>query len=101
MTAVLDALADPRRREIIDVMARSGQATATTLAAEVDVSRQAIAKHLGVLADAGLVASARQGREVLYVLRPAPLEATARWMKDAAAVWDRRLDALKRAAEES
>ena len=64
---VLAALADPTRRDVLAaVAARSGTATATDLAAELPVTRQAIAKHLGVLAHAGLVTSTRQGREAHY-----------------------------------
>ncbi|AKU18627.1 ArsR family transcriptional regulator [Luteipulveratus mongoliensis] len=99
MTAVFAALADPRRREVLDVLARAGRVSATTIAADLTVTRQAVTKHLVVLVDAGLATSSRHGREVLYEVRAAPLDAAARWLQDAAAVWDRRLDALKRAAE--
>ena len=64
---VLAALADPTRRDVLAaVAARAGTATATELAAELPVTRQAIAKHLTVLADAGLVTSVRHGREARY-----------------------------------
>ncbi|MDE9366694.1 metalloregulator ArsR/SmtB family transcription factor [Luteipulveratus sp. YIM 133132] len=99
VAAVFAALADPRRREVVDVIARTGRASATAIAADLTVTRQAVAKHLVVLAEAGLVTSHRSGREVMYELRPAPLDAAARWLTSAAAVWDRRLAALKVAAE--
>jgi len=63
------------------------------------VSRQAVVKHLNVLEEAGLVTAGRAGREVLYRLRSTPLDASARWLTDLAATWDRRLEAVKRAAE--
>jgi DNA-binding transcriptional ArsR family regulator len=63
------------------------------------VSRQAVVKHLQVLEAAGLVQAARAGREVLYSVRPEPLDASARWLAELSAAWDRRLAAIKRAAE--
>ncbi|WP_327237778.1 metalloregulator ArsR/SmtB family transcription factor [Streptomyces sp. NBC_01317] len=96
---VLSALADPTRRRILDALAARGEATATVLAAELPVSRQAIVKHLAVLDRAGLVAGRRAGREARYAVRPAGLGATARWMDRIAAEWDGRLSAIKRLAE--
>ncbi|GAB2884611.1 ArsR/SmtB family transcription factor [Streptomyces mayteni] len=96
---VLVALADPTRRRLLDALAEAGQASATTLAGRLPVSRQAVVKHLQVLLDAGLVSGGRAGREVLYRVRPAPLDASARWLDELSASWDRRLAALKRAAE--
>ncbi|SDK59481.1 ArsR/SmtB family transcription factor [Nonomuraea jiangxiensis] len=96
---VLGALADPTRRLLLDALAEKGQASATTLAGRLPVSRQAVVKHLQVLEEAGLVRGVRAGREVLYTVRPAPLDASARWLADLATAWDRRLTALKRAAE--
>lgn len=99
VAAVFAALADPRRREVLDVLARVDGVSATAIAAELTVTRQAVAKHLQVLSEAGLVISSKAGREVRYAVRPAPLLAAARWLEGAAAVWDRRLEALKVAAE--
>ncbi len=98
---VLAALADPTRRRLLDLLAAHGQATATTLAAGLPVSRQAVVKHLTVLDAAGLVEGVKAGREVRYAVRPAALDATARWMAALAAEWDRRLTKIKRFAEES
>jgi DNA-binding transcriptional ArsR family regulator len=96
---VLVALADATRRRVLDHLAAHGEATATMLAAELPVSRQAVVKHLAVLDQAGLVSSRRIGREVRYALHPQPLDATARWMAGLAAEWDARLAAIKRIAE--
>jgi DNA-binding transcriptional ArsR family regulator len=96
---VLAALADPTRRRLLGALAEEGQASASRLAARLPVSRQAIAKHLQLLEQAGLVSGGRHGREVLYQVETDSLEASARWMADLAATWDRRLNALKRAAE--
>jgi len=97
--AVLAALADPTRRRLLDVLTAKGEASATSLAVGLPVTRQAVLKHLAVLDAAGLVSSRRSGREVLYAVAPRQLAATARWMADLAARWDRRLADLKRMAE--
>jgi DNA-binding transcriptional ArsR family regulator len=97
--SVLVALADSTRRQLLVLLAAQGEATATTLAARLPVSRQAVVKHLAVLDAAGLVSGSRVGREVRYAVRPAALDATARWMAALAASWDRRLASIKRVAE--
>ncbi|WP_436840514.1 ArsR/SmtB family transcription factor [Streptomyces flavofungini] len=96
---VLAALADPTRRRLLDLLAARGEATATRLADQLPVSRQAVVKHLAVLDAAGLVSGNRVGREMRYAVRPAALDVTARWMAALAADWDRRLAAVKRIAE--
>lgn len=96
---VLTALADPTRRRVLDAVASHGAATATRIAAELPVSRQAVVKHLAILDRAGLVAGHRQGREMLYAVQPESLDATAHWISDLAAEWDRRLTRIKLMAE--
>jgi len=78
-----------------------GEATATTLAGDLPVTRQAVANHLAVLERAGLVEGRRSGREVRYAVRPEQLDAATRWMSRVAAEWDDRLGAIKRLAESS
>ena len=95
------AVADPTRRRLLDVLLAQREATATTLARELPVTRQAVAKHLAVLDRAGLVEGDRRGREVRYVVRPKRLDAAARAMARVAAQWDERLLAIKRIAESS
>lgn len=99
ISAVLVALADQTRRALLDVLVDEGSASATVLATRLPVSRQAVLKHLNVLTEAELVESDRVGREVRYHVRPAALDASARWLADLAATWDRRLAMLKRIAE--
>ena len=94
---VFAALADTSRRFIVEALAERGDATATELASELPVTRQAVAKHLGALADAGLIAGARTGRETRYRLTPGPLADAAEWMTRVGADWDERLAALERA----
>ena len=96
---VLAALADPTRRRVLESVAVRGEATATMVATELPISRQAIVKHLAILDRAGLVASRKQGREMRYSVRPERLDATAQWMGDLAAEWDARLARIKHLAE--
>jgi ArsR family transcriptional regulator, cadmium/lead-responsive transcriptional repressor len=93
------AVADPTRRRLLDVLLARGDATATTLAGELPVTRQAVAKHLAVLDRAGLVAGERRGREVRYAVRPDRLDAATQALARVAAAWDGRLAAIKRLAE--
>jgi DNA-binding transcriptional ArsR family regulator len=93
------AIGDPTRRRVLDLILDRGEATATVVAGELPVTRQAVAKHLLVLDRAGLVKARREGREVLYVVRPQRLDAAARSIASVAEQWDARLVAIKRIAE--
>lgn len=96
MDGVFAALADPTRRAVLERLLADGPATATALAPDFPVTRQAVVKHLTVLADAGLVAPQRAGREVRYEARTAPLVDAATWLASAGAQWDKRLARLAR-----
>lgn len=96
MGPVFLALADPHRRYVVETLAERGDATATELAAELPVTRQAVAKHLVALRDAGLVEATRAGREMRYRLTPRPLDDAASWIERVGAQWDARLAALRR-----
>jgi DNA-binding transcriptional ArsR family regulator len=96
---VLAALADPMRRRLLDRLADHGETTATVLATELPVTRQAVVQHLAVLGQVQLVRSQRSGRERRYTVHPEPLTATARWMTQVAAQWDSRLATIKMLAE--
>jgi DNA-binding transcriptional ArsR family regulator len=95
------AMADPTRRKLLDLLVARGQATATTLTADMPVSRQAISKHLSLLQQVGLIDSHRQGREVRYEVREQRLAEATRALSDVANRWDRRLRAIKQLAEQS
>ena len=97
--ALWAAVADPMRRRLLDALLAHGEATATTLAGELPVTRQAVAKHLAVLDRAGLVEGRRQGREVRYAVRPERLDDATQWLARVAAEWDARLATIKRLAE--
>jgi DNA-binding transcriptional ArsR family regulator len=91
---VFDALSDPNRRYVVEALAGRETATATELAAELPVTRQAVAKHLAALNEAGLVESRREGRETRYELTPQPLAGALDWMADVGGQWDARLARL-------
>lgn len=104
MTAQADdelwsAVADPSRRQILDLLVSDGEASASRLAGRVPFSRQAVAKHLAVLEEARCVSRRKQGREVLYQVEADRLVQAAQAMAELAARWDRRLGAIKRLAE--
>ena len=93
---VFVALADPTRRGILAALASGGPATATDLAVQLPISRQAIAKHLALLAEAGLVtAEAGERRRVRYRLRSAPMQVAQQFLAALARDWDTALDALQ------
>ena len=94
--AVFGALSDPTRRRLLSLLDERGEASATELARELPVSRQAVVKHLGALGGAGLVASRRDGREVLFRPTPEPMSDAMAWMTTVGAQWDERLAALQR-----
>ena len=87
---VFAALADARRRELLELLASGPGASAGGLAAALPVSRQAVAQHLAVLEEAHLVTRRRAGRQVLFTVRPESLIATAGWLTDRAAAWETR-----------
>ncbi len=93
---VFVALADPSRRAILAALASDGPATATDLAAALPISRQAIAKHLALLSQAGLVtAELGERRRVRYRLRSAPMQLAQQFLAALARDWDSQLSALR------
>src|SRR5579863_4975776 len=93
---VFVALADPTRRTILAALATHGPSTATDLAARVPISRQAIAKHLALMAEAGLVTpEPGERRRVRYRLRSAPMQVAQQFLAALARDWDGPLGALK------
>jgi DNA-binding transcriptional ArsR family regulator len=97
--SVFVALADPTRRRVVETLARGGTVTASGLAAELPITRQAVAKHLSALRGADLVTATRVGRETQYALRPKPLGEAAEWIQMVSAEWDDRLAALRKSVE--
>lgn len=93
---LFSALADPTRRAVFERLTAGGPASASRLAEEMPVSRQAIAKHLATLDEAGLVERQTAGREVRYAARPDGLDDMTQWVKRVGSRWEERLDALRR-----
>ena len=93
---VFVALADPTRRAILAALAAGGPATATDLADRLPITRQAIAKHLALLADAGLVTpEPGERRRVRFRLHSAPMQVAQQFLAALARDWDSPLNALK------
>ena len=97
---VFDALGDPTRRRILGLLTQRGPSTATTLGAELGISRQAAAKHLDQLRDAGLTSAARSGRETRHEVVPVRLEQAAAWLDARAREWEGRAERIRRAVEQ-
>jgi ArsR family transcriptional regulator, cadmium/lead-responsive transcriptional repressor len=93
------ALGDPTRKQLLDALLTHGQATATALAAELPVTRQAVAKHLAVLDRAGLVQGRREGREVRWSVRAERLDEATEAIVRVATQWEQRLGTIKHLAE--
>jgi DNA-binding transcriptional ArsR family regulator len=98
LVPVFAALGDETRWSILAALGE-GDASASALAGRLPVSRQAIAKHLAVLQEAGLVEPVRVGREVQYRVLGSQLSATAHRLDAIGAQWERRLVAIKEVAE--
>ena len=93
---VFTALADPSRRAILAALAAGGPATATDLSGRLPITRQAIAKHLALLTEAGLVtAEPGERRRVRYRLHSAPMRVAQQFLAALARDWDGPLSALK------
>ncbi|MDQ4037505.1 MAG: metalloregulator ArsR/SmtB family transcription factor [Actinomycetota bacterium] len=94
MKSTLGALADPRRRDILEVL-RSGERSVGELVARVEVSQPGMSKHLKVLREAGLVEVRRDAQRRQYRLRTAPLQELDDWLTPYRQLWNQRLDALE------
>jgi DNA-binding transcriptional ArsR family regulator len=81
MDAVFKALADASRRDLLDRLRAENGQTLNELCSRLDMTRQAVSKHLTILEDANLVATVRRGREKLHYLNPLPIhEIGERWI---------------------
>ena len=93
------AIGDPTRRRMLDLLLTQGDGTATTLSDHLPVTRQAVAKHLGVLDRAGLVRVTPTGREKRYRVDDVQLSRAVAQMASVGSTWDARLQRIKRIAE--
>ena len=93
------AVGDPTRRRMLDLLLIDGDGTATTLSRQMPVTRQAVAKHLGVLDRVGLIRATPAGREKRYRVDDAQLARAVAQLSSVGAAWDARLQRIKRIAE--
>ncbi len=93
------AVGDPIRRRVLDLLLTNGGRTATALSEQLPVTRQAVAKHLGVLDRVGLVHGTPSGRERRYEVDAAQLARAVAQLSSVGATWDARLQRIKRIAE--
>jgi DNA-binding transcriptional ArsR family regulator len=102
ISVVFAALSDPTRRRLFEQLLESATGrTATELADGATVSRQAIVKHLQLLANAGLAVATRDGREVRYRASSEAAQNASTWLSARASAWDRRLAALEKGVRDT
>jgi ArsR family transcriptional regulator, cadmium/lead-responsive transcriptional repressor len=96
LDSLFAALADPTRRRMLQTLIRDGYTSVPALSADLPITRQAVAKHLGTLEEAGLLERLpSRGREVRYALQGEALAPATAWLREAEAAWDGRLSRLK------
>lgn len=95
------ALADPTRRQIVELLAGGGPSTATALAGELRITRQAVAKHLQLLAGAGIATSERVGRETQFEACVEGFDDVREWIDQVESQWSTRLGRLAASLEEA
>ena len=98
-TDVFNAVAEPRRRQILDLLARR-ERSVNDLVAELDLAQPQVSKHLRVLREVGLVDVRDEGRQRLYRLHGEALKPIHDWVKHYEQTWNQRLDALDELLEE-
>src|SRR3954470_18826293 len=98
-TDVFNAIAEPRRRQIVEVLARQGALAVGTLVVALGLPQPAVSKHLGVLRKVGVVAVVIQGKHRVYHLEPQKLKTVHDWVKAFEQLWSHQLDRIKERAE--
>lgn len=96
---VFNALAEPRRREIVALLAKSGPRSVGDLVEALDLAQPAVSKHLAVLRTVGVVTVERHGKSRVYALNPAELKPVHDWIQPFEQLWTRQLDRIKERAE--
>jgi len=96
---VFNAIAEPRRRQIVELLARRGALTVGTLVVALGLPQPAVSKHLGVLRKVGVVSGVKQGRERVYSLEAEKLKAVHDWVKAFEEIWGHKIDRIKQRAE--
>ena len=96
---VFNAIAEPRRRQIVELLARRGALAVGALAIALGLPQPAVSKHLAVLREVGVVAVDKQGKQRVYSLEAEKLKTVHDWVKTFEALWDHQLDRIKKRAE--
>jgi len=96
---VFNAIAEPRRRQIVELLARRGALAVGTLVATLGLPQPAVSKHLGVLRKVGVVSGVKQGNQRLYHLEAQKLKTVHDWVQAFEALWSHQLDRIKERAE--
>ena len=97
---VFNAIAEPRRREIVDLLSRGVDRDVTEMIHELGLSQSAVSKHLGVLRQVGLVTVQKQGQRRLYRLVPEELKPVHDWIQNFERLWTDHLTSIKQIAEQ-
>ena len=92
---LFNALADPTRRTIIELLANYGQMTATDISNNFDMTPPAVSQHLKVLREADLVQVEKNAQKHIYGLNPKTMHSLQDWIRDTTSLWDHRLDRLE------
>jgi DNA-binding transcriptional ArsR family regulator len=98
-TDVFNAIAEPRRRQIVELLAQRGALAVGMLVAALGLSQPAVSKHLGVLRKVGVVAAIKQGKQRVYNLEAEKLKTVHDWVKAFEELWGNQLDRIKERAE--
>jgi DNA-binding transcriptional ArsR family regulator len=98
-TDVFNAIAEPRRRQIVDLLARHGPLTVGDLVDRLHLPQPAVSKHLGVLRQVGVVTVVKQGKQRVYHLEAGRLKTVHDWVKDFESLWSHQLNRIKQRAE--
>jgi DNA-binding transcriptional ArsR family regulator len=98
-TDVFNAIAEPRRRQLVEVLARRGPLAVGALVAALALPQPAVSKHLGVLRTVGVVAVVKRGQHRIYRLEAEKLKAVHDWVRGFEALWTHQLDRIKERAE--
>ena len=96
---VFNAIAEPRRRQIIDLLASNGALAVGTLVVLLNLPQPAVSKHLGVLRKVGIVTVTQQGQQRMYNLQASELKSVHDWAKQFERHWTHQLDRIKARAE--
>jgi DNA-binding transcriptional ArsR family regulator len=99
-TDVFNAIAEPRRREILELLARRGGLPVGAVVMAIGLPQPAVSKHLGVLRKVGVVSAEKEGRQRVYHLQGQQLKAVHDWAAKFERFWEHQLDRIKQRAEE-